>query len=107
MSRIRYTEEQKTQALAMVESQGVTKTSAELNITKGTLYAWRNAEKEKEASEASDLIATAHALISEADDSLSAENERLKKENLRLAAENANLIEKIAKMRDVIHRLLA
>lgn len=107
MSRIRYTEEQKAQALAMVESQGVTKTSAELNITKGTLYAWRNAAEEKELSGERDLIREAHALISEADDSLIAENERLKNENARLIAENTKLMEKMAKMRDVINRLLA
>lgn len=105
MSRIRYSEEQKTKALEMIKSDGVAKTSEKLRITKHTLYKWLNASRN--SVEVDGLTAEAQALVSEVDNELAAENERLKAENERLAAENAKLIGKITKMRDVINRLLA
>ncbi len=47
----RYDDAVREQALAMMESEGVTKTCEQMKITKATLYKWRTAaRKEKEAN---------------------------------------------------------
>lgn len=45
---VRYTTEQKEQALAMMAEQGATKTSKALGIAQPTLFAWRKAAAEKD-----------------------------------------------------------
>ena len=45
---VRYTAEQKNEALTMMAEQGATKTSAALGIAQPTLFAWRRAAAEKD-----------------------------------------------------------
>lgn len=45
---VRYTAEQKAQALESIKNIGVPKTSEELNISKQTLYKWNAEEKENQ-----------------------------------------------------------
>lgn len=51
MARIRYSTEQKAEALQLCDAIGVQKASEQLGITVNSLYAWRNAQK-KEQQEA-------------------------------------------------------
>ena len=66
-TRIRYTDEYKSEALILAEKVGVGAAAKELGLHESQLYAWRNKAKQRETS-------------SEAEQRLQTENARLKRQ---------------------------
>lgn len=110
----RYTQEQKDQALAMIENKGVTKTAENLGINKQTLYKWKNAGKatstegaddtseKKATSKVSKVVTEAAALVTESNTHLAQENDRLMNEIFVLRKENEKLKKTIQALTSLI-----
>lgn len=100
--RVRYTEEQKAQALQSVQEIGVAKTSEAMGISLQTLYKWKSQSGEVDATsrrrsrKAKD---DARALLAEADDT-TVRLAALQEENLRLREMNQKLRKALAAMLD-------
>lgn len=111
----RYNQEQKDQALTMIEAEGVAKTAATMGINKQTLYRWKNeggnasdentsdetAEKES-TPKVSKVITEAAALVTESDAHLADENKRLMNEISVLRQENEKLKKTIQALTSLI-----
>ena len=109
---VRYTQEQKEEALKLVQELGVAKASEELHISAQTLYKWRNEilikikedlsneADEAEQSEAHDELD--HKAVKELIDP----TVELKARIEALEAENAVLRERNEKMRNLLESML-
>lgn len=102
--RVRYTEEQKAQALQSVQEIGVAKTSEAMGISLQTLYKWKSQSGSAEADATSRRRSRkakddARALLAEADDT-TVRLAALQEENLRLREMNQKLRKALAAMLD-------
>lgn len=102
--RVRYTEEQKAQALQSVQEIGVAKTSEAMGISLQTLYKWKAQTGNTEAAATTKRRGRkakedARALLAEADDT-TVRLAALQEENLRLREINQKLRKALAAMLD-------
>ena len=82
VSRIRHTDEYKTEALKLAEKVGIGPAAEQLGLHESQLYTWRNKARQKESS-------------SEAEQRLQVENARLKRQ-LAEREEELNILKKAA-----------
>lgn len=108
----RYTAEQKSEALAMINDVGVSKTAKAMGISAATLHKWKKegaveapsrpgkrlVAKEKGTSEKA-AVESARELL-ESDDALSDKIQQLEVENAQLRATNAKLRKALAALID-------
>lgn len=102
--RIRYTDEQKAQALESIQQIGVAKTSEAMGISLQTLYKWKSQSGTEETPATGKRRGrksreTARALLAEADDT-TARLAALQEENLRLRETNQKLRKALAALLD-------
>lgn len=102
--RVRYTEEQKAQALQSIVENGVAKTSEAMGISIQTLYKWKNQTTSAEGDATAKRRGrkakeTARTLLAEADDT-TVRLAALQEENLRLREMNQKLRKALAAMLD-------
>ncbi len=97
---VRYTEEQKTQALALIQEKGVMKAKEETGISMQTLYKWRNGGEDAKAEKSAKKAAPKRARKVSADTLGELLNDdggamekiaQLESENLKLRAQNEKL----------------
>ena len=90
---MKYPNATRARALEMMEIDGVAKTSAQMGITKATLYKWRNARPcdGEKAAGAADAAAGARTLLAQSETDWADDKEKLLAENSQLRAENAKL----------------
>lgn len=111
---MRYDSEAKAKALEMMATKGVSQTCADMNISKQTLYKWRNEAKKSAAIENTaeteeadaEVIEAAKRLLSEEALAQAETVQRLEHENACLREENAALRDRISKLKNAIAALI-
>ena len=98
---VRYTQEQKDEAMRSIEKVGVAKTSEEMKIAVQTLYKWRNDSNATKPPEKSAIKAKGKAKASDAR-ALLANDRTLQKKNDQLEAENKALRATLARYRAML-----
>ena len=105
--RIRYTEEQKANALALLEEKSVKAVSEELNISVQTLSKWRrDAKGETTAQSKEELLNSVEAMLAQETIAKDKQIEKLEAENKELRDTISALEEKINKFRKTIELLV-
>lgn len=105
--RIRYTEEQKANALALLEEKTVKAVSEELNISVQTLSKWRKEAKgETPAQSKEELLNSVEAMLAQETIAKDKQIEKLEAENKELRDTISNLEEKLNKFRKTIELLV-
>lgn len=105
--RIRYTEEQKANALALLEEKSVKAVSEELNISVQTLSKWRrDAKGETTAQSKEELLNSVEAMLAQETIAKDKQIEKLEAENKELRDTIGALEEKINKFRKTIELLV-
>lgn len=111
---VRYTKEQKTEALKLVAEQGVTKAKNELGISIQTLYKWKHdadttTEQPKPTKRAKKVAAKQPKAVANAQDqkvetakALLAEPSAAEEKIAQLEAENAKLRDANQRLRDAL-----
>lgn len=105
--RIRYTEEQKAQALALAEEKSVKAASEELHISIQTISKWKreaNGGTAKVSKE--ELMNSVEAILSQEAITKDKRIEALEKENEELRGQISELEEKLNKFRKTIELLI-
>lgn len=102
--RIRYTDEQKAQALESIQKNGVAKTGEAMGISLQTLYKWKNQNITEETPATGKRRGrkpkeAARALLAETDDT-AARLTAVQEENLRLRETNQKLRKALAALLD-------
>ena len=105
--RIRYTEEQKANALALLEENSVKAVSEELNISVQTLSKWRrDAKGETTTQSKEELLNSVEAMLAQETIAKDKQIEKLEAENKELRDTIGALEEKINKFRKTIELLV-
>lgn len=105
--RIRYTEEQKANALALLEEKSVKAVSEELNISVQTLSKWRrDAKGETTTQSKEELLNSVEAMLAQETIAKDKQIEKLEAENKELRDTIGALEEKINKFRKTIELLV-
>lgn len=105
--RIRYTEEQKTNALALMEQKSVKAVSEELNISVQTLSKWRRDAKGETATQSKeDILNSVEAMLAQETIAKDKQIEKLEAENKELRDTISALEEKVNKFRKTIELLV-
>lgn len=105
--RVRYTEEQKANALALMEEKSVKAVSEELNISVQTLSKWRRDAKGETSSQSKEeLLNSVEAMLAQETIAKDKQIEKLEAENKELRDTISNLEEKINKFRKTIELLV-
>lgn len=105
--RIRYTEEQKANALALLEEKSVKAVSEELNISVQTLSKWRRDAKGKTTSQSKEeLLNSVEAMLAQETIAKDKQIEKLEAENKELRDTIGALEEKVNKFRKTIELLV-
>ena len=105
--RIRYTEEQKANALALLEEKSVKAVSEELNISVQTLSKWRrDAKGETTTQSKEELLNSVEAMLAQETIAKDKQIEKLEAENKELRDTISALEEKINKFRKTIELLV-
>lgn len=105
--RIRYTEEQKANALALLEEKSVKAVSEELNISVQTLSKWRrDAKGETTTQSKEELLNSVEAMLAQETIAKDKQIEKLEAENKELRDTISALEEKVNKFRKTIELLV-
>lgn len=105
--RIRYTEEQKANALALLEEKSVKAVSEELNISVQTLSKWRRDAKGETTSQSKEeLLNSVEAMLAQETIAKDKQIEKLEAENKELRDTIGALEEKVNKFRKTIELLV-
>ena len=106
--RIRYTEEQKANALALATEKGVKAASEELHISIQTISKWRREAKGEAVPKQSkeELLSSVEAMLAQETIAKDKQIEKLEAENKELRDTISALEEKINKFRKTIELLV-